>query len=145
MMDAGSALLLSVVIVITILVSTAYTWYNFTGWKQFNFKPSADAPSWAPSKDADVSRLRFKGCIFSVARPGFGVKSINVDKVLNSMAVAYKSGVNTRTSLKLTGPLNPFSFVIVGFNDRLTVPLSPDRDPTWANSTVSLTGKVRTI
>jgi hypothetical protein len=49
----------------------------------------------------------------------------------------------TAPALTLTRPLNPFSFVIPGFNDSATV-ARPDA-PEWKSATVTLTGSWKTI
>jgi hypothetical protein len=69
----------------------------------------------------DVSRLRFRNCVFTVKRGDGVTKTHDVTAVLNGMAVAYKGGYNNPQMLTLVRPLNPFSFVIPGFNDRATV------------------------
>jgi hypothetical protein len=161
-MEDGPALLLAAVILAVLVVGAAYAWYNFTGWAAFSYK-TGDSPRWA---GGDVSRLRFKDCVFTVARGDGKTAALDVSPALNSMAVAYKTGsaVTNPPALTLTRPLNPFSFVIAGFNDRLTVP-----DPTAApwcaappppcdctrgacackacpgSATATLVGKVRTI
>jgi hypothetical protein len=59
------------------------------------------------------------------------------------MTSAYGGGVNNPSQLKLTRPLNAFSFTIPGFNDVNSV-----SDPTiymWKNATVSLTGYWRVL
>lgn len=133
----GATLLLALV--------AAYVWYNFTGWQPFRFQ-TGSVPTWVPSGGADVSRLRFKGCTFAVALAAGPPRTADVSAALNSMAVAYKGGKANPAALTLTGPLNPFSFVIEGFNDRATVP-----DPTvapWCDgcgARAALAGQVRTI
>jgi len=125
-MQRASAALLATIIVIALVIVAAYVWYNYTGWAEFSNK-TGDSPSWVPANGADISRLRFKDCIFTVTR-GDGVsRSYDVTPALNSMAVAYRGGGGNPLSLTLTRPLNPFSFVIPGFNDRATV-----ADPTAA-------------
>jgi hypothetical protein len=125
-METGSALLFATIVLIVLILSAAYAWYNFTGWTAFSYK-TGDSPSWIPAKSEDISRLRFKDCVFTVTRTDGKVATLDADPVLNSMAVAYKSGsINTNpATLTLTRPLNPFSFVITGFNDKASVP-----DPT---------------
>ena len=127
-MGTGLALLLAAIIVLVLAIVASYVWYNFTEWTEFSYN-TGDDPSWTANNNADISRLRFKDCIFTVTRADGKVATLNVSPVLNSMAVAYKSGsVGTNPpALVLTRPLNPFSFVIAGFNDKLTV-----SDPTGA-------------
>ena len=120
-METGAALITSTVIVIIILIVAAYVWYNYIGWASFTYK-TGDHPSWLPASGVSISRLRFKDCIFTVTRADKKVASLDVAPVLNAMAVAYKTSTSgTPQELTLTRPLNPFSFVIKGFNDRATV------------------------
>jgi len=162
-MDPASAALVSLIIILTVALCGSYGWYNYVGWTSFSFtgdpnNAALDAaaklngttrpagPYWTPQNDADISRLRFKDCVFTVKRSDAAVPAVKeVTANLNSMAVAYKdspSKINT-TTLKLTRYLNPFSFPIPGFNDKATAP--NNKDPVWINATVTLTGKVRTI
>jgi hypothetical protein len=149
-MDAVSALVYALIILLAIIFCGSFGWYHYSGWATFAYK-TKDSPSWKAAKDQDISRLRFKDCVFTVRLPTGKVVAQNVDPALNSMAVAYKSGTRNPLALTLTRPLNPFSFTIPGFNDKAAV-----QDPTvypWcidcpngaAGATVTLTGKVRTI
>ncbi len=79
-------------------------------WKSFNYQTN-DIPTWNAS---DVSLIRFKNCIFTS-----GTQQIDVTSVLNSMSNAYKGG--NLLSLSLDRPLNPYSFVIMGYNDSNTI------------------------
>ena len=111
---------------VLVAVLIAYVWYNYTGWQSFSYGTGA-SPAWTPAGQADISMLRFKGCTFSVARGDGATATMDVTAVLNGMAVAYAGGTNNPPSLTLVRPLNPFSFVILGFNDSTTV-----SDPTAA-------------
>lgn len=149
-MEIVLAMVIAMLLTIIFAVGGCYIWFYYTGWTAFTHN-TGDSPQWLPANDKDVSRLRFNNCLFTVTRADGVVGKLNVDVVLNSMAVAFKpnatSGTNPST-LNLVKPLNPFSFVIPGFNDKITVP-----DPTAAlwcitcpqGATVSLTGEVRTI
>ena len=155
-MPIALAVVVAVLIIVVLALGGAYAWWNFTGWSApFAYQTGA-TPAWTPMKDSkgipqDISRLRFKGCVFTATRADGVSQSLNVDVVLNSMAVAFKPNVAGGTnpaSLNLVTPLNPFSFVIPGFNDKATVP-SPSV-PLWSITAtpaakVSLTGQVRTI
>lgn len=161
-MDPASAALVTLIIILTAALCGSYGWYNYVGWQPFSFTGDPNnaalaatakangttppaGPFWIPTKDADISRLRFKDCVFTVKRSDAAAKVKNVTANLNSMAVAYKdspSKINP-TSLKLTRYLNSFSFLIPGFNDKVTAP--NNKDPAWINATVTLTGKYRTI
>ncbi len=130
-MQGPTAALTATIIVVALLIIAAFVWYHYTGWQTFSFK-TGDNPSWLPANQADISRLRFKDCVFTVNR-GDGVsKTQDVTPVLNGMAVAYKGGTSNPMSLTLTRPLNPFSFVIQGFNDSATV--SDPTKPPWCTS-----------
>ena len=161
-MDPASAALVSLIIILTVALCGSYGWYNYVGWLPFSFtgdpkNVALDAaakasggtrpagPSWTPLNDADISRLRFKDCVFTVTRSGAAPAVKNVTANLNSMAVAYKdSPMKTNPgSLKLTRYLNSFSFLIPGVNDKVSAP--NNKDPVWINATVTLTGKYRTI
>lgn len=106
---------------------------------------SEAAPAWPAAGGKNVSRLRFKNCVFTTTDPGGVLHTLDVTAALNSMAVAYKSGVqNVPKVLSLDRPLNAFSFRISGVNDYATVqPAAAPAD--WANSAVTLSGKFRTI
>lgn len=141
-MQDTSAAVLALVTVLALVVIAAYGWYAFTGWARFDYK-SGDSPVWVPARDADLSRLRFRACLFTVTRGDGVVRAYDVAAALNGMAVAFRGGSSNPASLTLTRPLNPFSFVIPGFNDRASV-----ADPTaevWRSAAVTLAGKVRTI
>jgi hypothetical protein len=152
-MEDGPALFLAAVIVIILVVGVAYAWQSFVGWTTFPAYKAGDIPKWQPTTGSDISRLRFKDCVFTVTRSDGTAATLDATPALNSMAVAYKSGMsNMPSTLELSAPLNPFSFTIVGFNDKATV-----ADPTVApwctvptatcagGATATLTGKVRTI
>ena len=143
-MDTTSALFASALIIIIILLVAAYIWYNFIGWTEFN-ATTGDQPIWKP--DVAISRLRFKDCIFTVTRSDGVSQSLDVSQVLNGMVVAFKnSTLDVAEPLKLVRPLNPFSFVIAGFNDKATV--SDPSIPLWNvknGATATLSGKWRNI
>jgi hypothetical protein len=146
-MDSGLAAATSAAIILIIIACLVLLWhYSPMGWTKFSFKTS-DTASW---QSTDKSRLRFKKCIFTVTlEDKTTTKSKDVTSILNSMAVAYSdssSGVDVTKPLKLIKPLNPFSFVITGFNDKTAVQ-DPSLTP-WrvANgATATLTGNYRTI
>jgi hypothetical protein len=122
---------LATAIVAIIAIAAAYVWYNYTGWTSFQAATGTNL-TWQPAGGADVSRLRFRNCTFTVARGDGVTRSADVTAVLNGMAVAYKGGTNNPALLALTRPLNPFSFTIVGFNDAATV-TDPGASP-WCTS-----------
>lgn len=145
-MDPTSeALLHSAAVIIVLLLVIAFLWWHFAGWSEFSFS-AGDRPSWAPTgAHKNVSRLRFKDCVFSVQRAGDPAPtSRDVTGILNNMAIAYSRG-NSRffvpsdfpASLSLDRPLNAFSFTIPGFNDAYYAdadgaPHGTVRDPTAA-------------
>jgi hypothetical protein len=146
MMGKSGDAVIAAVVVIVLLIGAAFVWYTFTGWKTFSYT-SGDTPAWTPAGQADISRLRFRSCLFTVSRSDGVKRALNVSPALNSMAVAFAGGPNNPPALTLTGPLNAFSFVIPGFNDRATV-TDPAAAP-WCTDAgcagATLVGKVRTI
>jgi hypothetical protein len=130
-MSTAYALLVAAVVVLTLLIAGAYVWYRYYGWAPFQFT-SGDNPAWNAAGTADVSRLRFADAVFAVRLANGTTRTADVTAVLNGMAAAYEGGTSNPTVLTLTRPLNPFSFVIPGFNDAASVP-----DPTlpdWCSS-----------
>jgi hypothetical protein len=117
---------IAAVVVLVVLLIVAYVWYNHTGWTQFSYRVG-ESPSWVPAAGGDVGRLRFKNCVFTITRSDGVIRTQDVSPVLNSMAVGQKGNAKPPTALTLDRPMNPFSFVISGFNDRASVP-----DPTGA-------------
>jgi hypothetical protein len=150
-MQKAAAAILAAIIVLVIIIAGSFAWYNLVGWKDFSGK-TGDSMSWKPDGTANLSRLRFKDCIFTVTRRDGVVASKNVTAALNGMAVAYEGGTSMPSTLTLTRPLNAFSFTIPGFNDTATVS-DPSSEP-WCQSPVpacpgaavtTLVGKWRTI
>jgi hypothetical protein len=126
-MEVTVSLLVATVITLAILIVAAYCWYNFLGWEEFSFS-AGDVAAWGSKSGADdASRLRFKGCVFTVKRGDGVTKQLDVTAVLNGMACGHTGSSVAPLTLALTRPLNPFSFVIKGFNDKASVP-----DPTAA-------------
>lgn len=112
---------------------------------QDGYCSNSTVPGWVPKQGSNISRLRFSDCIFTITTPDGRRYSQNVTPALNSMAVAYTgSTIKMPNTLYLSGPLNAFSFVIPGVNDRRTLPTSADAE-TLDGSACSLTGKYRTI
>ncbi len=105
----------------------------------------ADEPYWAAGTESDVSRLRFKDCVFAVAAPDGTVSRRDVTNELNAMAKAYTDTPTAPPStLRLDRPLNAFSFTIPGVNDKQSVPTA-DAAALWAGSACTLSGESRTI
>lgn len=134
-MSLGAAMALALVIILLLLVAAAVAW-NSVGWTSFSYQ-LGDSPGWIPKAGrggvpGDVSKLRFSKCYFSVARADGITRTLDVSPALNSMAVAYKGGKGNPSMLTLTRPLNPFSFVIPGFNDRASV--SNPTAPPWCSA-----------
>ncbi len=130
-MQTLARVVIAAVVVIAILIVAAFVWYNYTGWQAFSFQ-TGDSASWALPAQADISLLRFKGCTFTVTRGDGVTRTYDVTPVLNGMAAAYAGGTSNPPLLKLTRPLNAFSFVIPGFNDSRTV--SDPTVPPWCSS-----------
>lgn len=139
-MQPGAAVILGLVIVIIVLAAAAYVWYNHTGWAQFS-NNNDDAVSWSSSASSGISALRFKSVVYTLSVGGVD-HAQDVTAVLNGMAVAYKNTANNGT-LTLDRPLNAFSFVITGVNDRATVP--DNQTPAWQSATATLAGYFRSV
>lgn len=113
--------LLALAGVVVLLVLAMYVWWR-QGWTPFSGK-LGDSMSW--SAPGQLSHLRFRNCTFSVVRLDGKSAELDVTGILNSMAAAYATapaGQALPPALSLSAPLNAFSFVIPGFNDRATVP-----------------------
>lgn len=139
-MQPGAAVILGLVIVVIVLIALAYVWYHHTGWAKFS-NDNGDTVSWTSTTGAGISDLRFKDVVFTLNVNGVS-HTQDVTAVLNGMAVAYKDTPNSGT-LTLDRPLNPFSFVIIGINDRDTVP--DNQTPMWQSATATLAGYFRTV
>jgi len=98
-------------------------------------------PSWHPTTGGDVSRLRFKACVFTVVDPSGTPHTADVTAVLNGMAAAHAGSKSPPAALTLDRPLNAFSFLVPGVND----PASAADPGLWANSKTTLGGFSRTI
>jgi len=141
--------------VLLLLLIGAFAWYHWPGsWEAFEFY-GGSRPAWPAPAGEKVNSLRFEGCTFTTANPQGEKASFDVTPVLNGMAVAYDVPLapGMSNTLFLGGsegqqiPLNPFSFVIPGFNDRGAVPDSTARDR-WKvvpPGATKLTGRVRAI
>ena len=142
-MNLISSILISLVLTIIITIAIIFIYFISTGWKQFQFTTN-QLPEW-DAGSAGVERIRFMYCTFTIYRPDGTQMSKDVTGVLNGMAVAYdvKEKTANPKTLQLTGKLNPFSFVIKGYNDPSVV--SDPSIPSWANSNVSLVGRWRVI
>lgn len=148
-MDTGPAYILAILIVLVLLVGVAYGWYNFSGsWSDFSYTGGQKVAF--SSGKRQINRLRFRKCIFTTQDPSGKKASWDVTAILNGMAVAHDIDSNNN-KLPLGGssqiPLNPFSFIQGGFNDRAAVPTAADRD-TWQkvpDSATTLTGEMRVL
>jgi hypothetical protein len=112
----SSALLITLILLFLFF----FTWYHIYGWTTFSFAIGDDA-SWTARTGKDIRWLRFKDCVFTVTPTGGTAKTLDVTTQLNTMAKAYMGmdGTikNPPTVLSLSRNLNPFSFVLTGFND----------------------------
>ncbi len=141
--------LLGLVAAILVVVAVAYLRYRFFGWSTFNPDgngwQTGDVVAWTAATSGDISRLRFRDAVFTVAVGGARHQQ-NVTPVLAGMAAAYDNSVTlprNSGTLALDRPLNAFSFVIPGVNDRGTVP--DNQTPEWQSATATLTGLVRDL
>jgi hypothetical protein len=136
-MNSALAAIATAVIVLAVFVLGAYGWYYRAGaWTPFTYN-AGDTPAWTAASGKSVADLRFKACEFTVTLPNSTPQALDVTAVLNAMATAYKtattpSGQSPKASLGLTQNLNPFSFVIPGFNDAGTV--SSPSAPPWCTA-----------
>lgn len=165
----------AVIIIILIFLGVTHLWYNkSSSWQSFNASSvTYDWPQWSSTSKNGASDLRFRNCIFTVTLgDGKTTQSLDVTNILNGMALQQKSPVITTTTITsgsskyqptmtLVRPLNPFSFVINGFNDPTTLAnvdigaypwctancVNSSKTPTAiANPAVStLTGEYRTL
>ena len=144
MMESLAAHALAALIVLAAAVIAAAVWYYKVGWQPFSFAQAAGAapPSWSPSGTATVDRLRFRKVVFTVTPATGSPRSVDVSAVLNGMAVAYRDAVTVPDALSLVRSLNPYSFVITGFNDSSVT--TGASDP-LAGATAELSGVYRTI
>jgi hypothetical protein len=131
------------VIIIVIIIILITLFYKFFGWTAFSYK-TGDNPVWSTNSGKNAGQIRFKNCIFTIATSDGKIVTRNVTSVLNGMAVAYKGKINSGINyLKLTRPINAFSFVIPGYND---VKSGTDPSyPIWKTAKSSLTGYWRVI
>ena len=141
-MHAVPAAALALLLVSALLVLAAFAWYS-AGWRPFEWR-TGSSPYW-PAPGAGVAGLRFRRCTFAVERGDGARAAADVTAVLTGMATAYKGAPAGATppTLTLDRPLNAFSFVIEGFNDRASVP-----DPTlpaWRAARASLAGETRVV
>lgn len=144
MMESLAAHALAALVVLVAVVIAAAVWYYKFGWQSYSYSQSAGAaaPSWSPSTGATVDRLRFRKAVFTVTPTVGSPQSVDVSAVLNGMAVAYRGSTTVPAELTLVRPLNPYSFVITGFNDSSKT--SGGTDP-LAGATAELVGYYRTI
>jgi hypothetical protein len=141
-MSLAADISLSIIIVVIIFIILAFVWDKFIGLTKFSAGKSS-VVSWFVTGKKDITDLRFQECIFTVVMPSGVTKSVDVSSVINGMAAAYVGNAIIPQTLTLVKPLNPFSFVIKGFNDVATVP-NPST-PAWKNAKVTLTGKYRIL
>lgn len=133
------ALIIAVIVALIIVIAGAVINYSGRGWEPFAYK-EGDSPAWSGDQ---IANLRFRGATFSVQLPSGETRTQDVTEVLNGMAVAHRGIAKQGTTLNLDAPLNPFSFLISGFNDSKTVP-----DPTaaqWLNAKARLSGQYRSL
>jgi len=141
----GSEHALAAAATVVVLLIIIYIWYTMFGWTPSTFTTGQVASWTAPS--GDTSSLRFRNMIFRVRTADGKTSARNVTAIVNKMAQAFDAtgGVNTGT-LTLDRPLNAFSFVIAGMNDRATIKTAADKVASPLNhAPVSLIGSWRTI
>ena len=137
------------IVAIVIAAAAAFTWYTKLGWTTFAFS-GGDAASWVALSSSNTATLRFQRAIFTVTKSDGTSYTRNVSEVLNQMAAAYKdtptsSKANSGT-LTLDTELNPFSFVIPGVNDRITLPTATEKEASGLNDAgATLVGQYREL
>lgn len=146
-MGGTADFVLSITIVLVILIIIAFIWYNFTGWSPFKYSKGNTVTFKTPD-ESSIAYMRFRNCIFTFTDPKGSLHSIDVTEVLNNMAKGFRDAQNPPSSFTLGGhcqaPLNAFSFVLPGVNDRATVTTSEDAKK-WENCDATLTGLQRII
>lgn len=116
-------------VILVMLVLVAFIHYYWpASWAPFQWGNGATV-AWAPAT-TDVSRLRFRGAVFTVQAPGGAAVSKDVTATLNAMAAAHAGSSMMPARLELDRPLNPYSFTIAGVNDG-------GRDVTGATATLA--------
>lgn len=103
-----------------LLVLAAAAWYHLGTWTPFTFNGGKDPGEWTPAGGKSPASLRFRDCVFTVTPAGKPARSADVTGILNGMARGLRGssgGAGGPSALALDRPLNPFSFVIQGFND----------------------------
>jgi hypothetical protein len=139
-MDRRLQIIIAIIIAIFISGFMRYMVYNFTGWKSFSMKGGENFQLGEISA-SDVSKLKFKKCVYKITGVDGSKKQHIVTSVLNGMVKAYKGNTNNMYKFKLDDPgLDAYSFLIPGFNDNDNHP-----DPLiWVNNlpseNISLTG-----
>jgi hypothetical protein len=128
---APAAAIAAATIAVLLLVAAA-AWYHLGAWTPFTFSGGTDPGEWTPAAGKSPADLRFRGCVFTVAPPGQTPHSADVTGILNGMARGLQGvkGAGAPATLALDRPLNPFSFVIPGFNDVATVSAAGGAGPT---------------
>jgi len=124
--------ILAIIALLVVLVGVYYVWYSSHGWETMTFtsgegfagspgSPAGRGPSWVPHKGRPLSSLRFRNAIFTMVDVKGKTHTKDVTAVLNGMAAAYGGELYAHAApppaLEMTGPINPFSFVIKGVND----------------------------
>ena len=149
-MEAHLAIAVAAVVTALVALAAAFAWYHLTGWTRFSYA-TGDAPRWG-APPGGVGRLRFSRVEFAVTRGDGATGRTDAAPALNSMAAAYAGGgpaaAAAPPALGLDRPLNPFSFVVPGWNDRAAV-ADPAAYP-WATggprpATATLSGWWRAV
>lgn len=137
---------LAALLFLVVAVAAYAAWFHSTGWESSTFHSpygaahagahegavgspggaSGPAPGWTPKGGKPVSNLRFRDATFSFVTPAGKTVSRDVTANLNAMAAAFGSGPPPSPAgggwgppavLRLSGPVNPFSFKVAGVND----------------------------
>ena len=150
-MERLQATLLTIVILVLIIVIGSYVWYNYTGWKHFGYF-GGDTVEFHTMTGQLTENIRFRNVKFTVTLEGDSRRTFDVTGNLNQMAKNHTgSGYGgSNYPIKLLKPLNAFSFIIPGFNEKKDITLVtknneqviPDK---WKNAGVTLVGQWRIL
>lgn len=144
---------LAIIAFLLVCVFLYHAWYQGHGWETSGWStgngvagfagspgspgspggPHGEVPSWTPAGGRSVANLRFRNAVFTMVDVKGQKHTKDVTATLNGMAAAYGGkhydGADPPSKLRLTGPINPFSFTIKGVNDLPAYPMSPEGKP----------------
>jgi len=126
MLNKTQRIILAIVVIIVVIIGLAYILNKYTGWQNFSMKKGENFQM-TNIDSTEISKLKFRSCIFTTTGKDGTTKTANVTSVLNGMVAAYDGNTNKNYIFKLDDPgLSPYSFQLPGFNDK-------DNHPDTAN------------